>query len=71
MLASKGEGWSNLINHMLSEDGEAAGIVLSTHNANNAYKSLINYGYDLGEPADGEGINYKDSKKKMENLFAT
>ena len=72
LLAPKGEGFgADLINHMLSEDGEGlAGIVLSTPNVNKAHKSLINSGYNLGEPADGEGINYKDSKKrKWKNLF--
>lgn len=72
LLAPKGEGFgADMINHILSESGEGlSGAVLSTKNAYKAFSALTNAGYSLGEPADGEGINHKDSqKRKWKNLF--
>ena len=72
LLAAKGEGFgADLINHMLNEDGEGlAGLVLSTKDANKTSKSLTSLGYDVAEPAEGEGINYTNLKKrKWKNLF--
>jgi catechol 2,3-dioxygenase-like lactoylglutathione lyase family enzyme len=72
LLAAKGEGFgADLINYMLNEDGEGlAGLVLSTEDANKTLKSLASLGYDIAEPAEGEGINYTNSKKrKWKNLF--
>ena len=72
LLAAKGKGFgADLINHMLNEDGEGlAGLVLSTQDANMASESLVGSGYNVSEPADGEGINYKNLKKrKWKNLF--
>ena len=72
LLAAKGEGFgADLINHMLNEDGEGlAGLVLSTKDANKTSKSLASLGYDVADPAEGEGINYTNLKKrKWKNLF--
>ena len=72
LLAAKGDGFgADLINHMLNEDGEGlAGLVLSTKDANKTSKSLTSLGYDVAEPAEGEGINYTNLKKrKWKNLF--
>lgn len=72
LLAAKGEGFgADLINHMLNEDGEGlAGLVLSTKDANKTSKSLTSLGYDVAEPAEGEGTNYTNLKKrKWKNLF--
>jgi catechol 2,3-dioxygenase-like lactoylglutathione lyase family enzyme len=59
LLAAKGEGFgADLINYMLNEDGEGlAGLVLSTKDANKTSKSLASLGYDVADPAEGEGIN--------------
>ena len=72
LLAAKGEGFgADMINHILSESGEGlSGAVLSTKDAHKAFSALANAGYRLGEPADGEGINHKDSQiRKWKNLF--
>ena len=72
LLAAKGEGLgADLINHILSEDGEGlAGLVLSTQNADKSYKFLVKNGYSPGEPTHGEGKNYRDSKvRKWKNVF--
>ena len=72
LLAAKGEGFgADVINHILSESGEGlSGFVLSTKDAHKAFSALTNAGYSLGEPADGEGINHKDSQiRKWKNLF--
>ena len=72
LLAAKGEGFgADMINHILSESGEGlSGAVLSTKDAHKAFSALTNAGYSLGAPADGEGINHKDSQiRKWKNLF--
>ena len=72
LLSAKGEGFgADVINHILSENGEGlSGLVLSTKDAHKAFTTLTSYGYTLGEPADGEGTNDKDSQiRKWKNLF--
>ena len=72
LLSAKGEGFgADVINHILSESGEGfSGLVLSTKDAYKAFTTLTNAGYSLGEPADGEGTNDKDSQiRKWKNLF--
>jgi len=72
LLSAKEEGFgADVINHILSENGEGlSGLVLSTKDAHKAFTTLTSYGYTLGEPADGEGTNDKDSQiRKWKNLF--
>ena len=72
LLAIKGEGLgAALVNHYLEESGEGLiGMVLGTDDMNKVTSSLHEKGFNITEPSDGEGVNFKNKQiRKWKNLF--
>jgi len=72
LLSPTGEGLgADLINHYLEDTGEGLiGMVFATKDINGAHQYLQNHGFTIGEPTDGEGINFADQKlRRWKNLF--
>ena len=72
LLAIKGEGLgADLVNHYLEESGEGLiGMVLGTDDMNKVTSSLHEKGFNITEPSDGEGVNFKNKQiRKWKNLF--
>lgn len=59
------------MNHYLEESGEGLiGMVLGTDDMNKVTSSLHEKGFNITEPSDGEGVNFKNKQiRKWKNLF--
>ncbi len=72
LLSSKGEGLgSSLVNDKLNKSGEGlAGIVFGTEDINKTRNLLIEKGFKIDIPSEGEGINSSNQAiRKWKNLF--
>ena len=72
LLAANGDGLgAALVNNALEANGEGlTGIVLGTDNIKEAFSSIQEAGFSIGDVSEGEGNNLKDLKiRKWKNLF--